>query len=777
MDQLDFLDRVWGTGDAFVQFQQKALDANGERTGDPTDTKAFRWPMERDRIGRYLMLRTEEDLYFAVPGYKSKERRQTEIKHLHAVYVDDDGVTGEYRLPPSITVESSPGHYHHYWVVADAQEPSRMLRVGFEISAAHRHDNEYHADMAQDHKHCGTDPGGWDATQILRVPGTLNTKKEYGPEPHRVTGTDFGHTYTVEELEAAYPKTDTEYVSLTNVDEIPSGLPELEPLLSQLGNRADLIDLYTVAPTGRGNSSGWDERLYALENELFRMGFTAPEVYRVALSSACNKFARGVRNGDGTYTPRPNPALDLWRDVAKAEKAHGMRDSTWEAPDYDRDSTFAIQPSADGDDRTPENRVRPPAFTMNLLTKEEAQRAEAKETFIDKYVSWATSKTDAAHVYHVASAFTVLSLVFGEFGHASPKFGKLRLNLWFMVMGKTTRARKSTSRGLMIKLLKGVQTSIYQYDMGSDFTAEGLTSVLLERPRQSSLIHRDEVQGLFKEINGKGYMSGLNDILTALYDGEVNGRLRQGSGAQEGAEVNFVLFLMGIVSKITDILTLEDFQSGFLSRFIHVIGEAPPRTKESEWLDQAPVNEVVSGDPEYLKLVSLLMKQRTHWHKIAENRHTVSIRFEEDAWRRWNEANWDLQESVQQHERAEILEAALDRMGKSAIKASALLAMAEGRDRVSLDDVLVALKYMNGWAVDMVRSSEMVSESFWKKDMAALEDLALRKGGSIKWEEAYSKMDKRPHEFAQLVEGLALSGRMKVQLDDSTKTKWLEVKM
>lgn len=770
MNQLDFFDRVWGSAEGFVQLQQKRQDDNGDRTGDPTDTKSFRWPMERERIGRYTMLRTEEDLYFAVPLYKEAQRRGDVIKLMASVYVDDDGVTGEYRLPPSVVVYSSPGHKHAYWVLDTPAEPQRALRVGFEISAAHRHDNEAHGDMAE-HKFCGTDPGGWDSTQILRVPGTLNTKKAYGPEHHRVDVEDFGHTYTIEQLEAAYPQTESEYVSLTNIDEIPAGLPELEPLLTRLGGRADLIDLYTNEPTGRGDSSGWDERLYALENELFRLGWSAPEVYVVALTSACNKFRRGVRNGDGTYTPRPNPDADLWRDVAKAEKAHGMHQSTWTAPGYDRNSAMPDE----AEERTPEGRPRPPEFEMNLLTPEELELVEARQTFVDKYVSWATSKTDAAHVYHIASAFTILSLVFGEFGHASPKFGKLRLNLWFLVMGKTTRARKSTSRGLMLKVVKGLQTAIYQYDMGSDFTAEGLSTALLDKPRQSSLIHRDEVQGMFKEINGKNYMAGLNDMLTALYDGEVSGKVRNGSGVQEGAEINFVLFLMGIVGKITEILTLDDFQSGFLSRFIHVIGEAPARTKESEWLDQAPMSEIVTGDPAYMELLKVLMMERTKWHKRAEDRHTVSIRFEEDAWRRWNEANWDMQEAVQEHERAEVLEAALDRMGKSAIKAAALLAMSEGRDKANLSDVQVALKYMNGWAVDMVRSSTLVSESFWKKDMNALVDIALRKGGTIKWEEAYSKMDKKPHEFQQLVEGLVLSGRAQVQVDAATKAKWLEV--
>lgn len=777
--QLEFLDDIWGVEPGFVQLVQRTKDAAGERTGEPTDAKEFRWPDERSRIGRYVDTRIEEELYFAVPGYKKPTRRQSDVKWLNAVYVDDDGTTGEWKLEPSYIINSSPGHRHVYWVLDKAHDPHEVSRIGFEISAFHRHDSEFHDDLEVGHKHCGTDPGGWDLTQILRVPGTVNMKAEYGPGfKHRVTVEEAsGKTYTLEQLRAAYPETDAPFVSALPDDKLPADLPDHTDLLAQLANRSDLIDLFTQEPTGRGNAQGWDERLFALENELFRLGFTVKEVYAIAWHSACNKFKRGVRGSDGkTFTPRPNPELDLWRDVLKASLVHGHRETTWQAPGYDQNSIVDLVKGVDGEDAERIFSSVKPAFVLDLLTPEEHVMIAPNITFIDEYVDWATSKTDAAKVFHIASAFTILSVIFGEFGHAMPKFGRMRLNLWFLVMGKTTRARKSTSRGLMMKIIDGVTTSEFKYDEGSDFTAEGLTNALLEKPRQSSLVHRDEVQGMFKEIMTKSYMAGVADTLTELYDGLVRGKKRATGGVKnvDKVETNFVLFLMGIIGKITSVLTLEDFQSGFLARFIHVLGETPPRTRESEWLDQASPTEIAAGDPGYLNLIRGLMQTRSGWSKITTDRHTVAIVFEEDAWRRWNEANWDLQESVVGHERAEILEAAVDRMGKSAIKAACLLAMSEGRNRVNMYDILTALDYTSAWASDMVRSAEMVSESFWKKDMGLLHDIIIKKGGTIKWEDAYARMDKQPGEFKNLVEGVVLSGMARVQTDEKTKTRWLE---
>jgi hypothetical protein len=71
------------------------------------------------------------------------------------------------KVAPSIVVESSPGRWQAYWLLAEPID-----KYGAE-NIAHR--------IAYWHKDDGCDQSGWDLTQLLRVPGTPNYKYDDKP--------------------------------------------------------------------------------------------------------------------------------------------------------------------------------------------------------------------------------------------------------------------------------------------------------------------------------------------------------------------------------------------------------------------------------------------------------------------------------------------------------------------------------------------------------------------------------------------------------------------
>src|SRR5690606_15961224 len=163
-----------------------------------------------------------------------------------------------------------------------------------------------------------------------------------------------------------------------------------------------------------------------------------------------------------------------------------------------------------------------------FLSADERKRLP-DDTLVDRYVRWASTITDAAKQYHRAGILTVMSAVFGEFGLPPTKFYMGRLNLWFLVLGGTTRSRKSTARHMWLRLLRDLQTGEYDYVFGSDVPAEALAEELSEKPAWSSVFQRDEVHGLLGQESSKGYLAGLREDFTELYYGHVRIRKRVGT--------------------------------------------------------------------------------------------------------------------------------------------------------------------------------------------------------------------------------------------------------
>ena len=482
--------------------------------------------------------------------------------------------------------------------------------------------------------------------------------------------------------------------------------------------------------------------------------------YVICLDHPFNKFAQdGKHNSDEL----------LWADVLRARSKSVLGD-TEDALDYE-----------------PVVTVEPTVKDKSVDFLSAAEKASLPSTFIDDYVAWAGSKTDAAAEYHVASAFMILSTVFSDFGHAVPKFGKLPLNLWFMVLGETTRSRKSTTRALGMSFIRALSVLPdadddmvvgYNYDLGSDFTPEALDNELLKHPNRSALLHRDEAQGWIQEMDKKAYMAGAKGKMTELYDGHVSGKLRATGDNNRRASVDVALnlFVMGIRSQVCEYLTQEDFRSGFLTRFIYIEATAPPRSPESDWLEQADIHEVKQGDDVFTKMVKRIEASRQHWEDFTPSvdAPTVPVPCVPDAWKRLNKFITDVLDAAEGHQRHQIIEAASDRLTKSILKAATLLAMLDCCDEVQVEHMLAAINFASSWFGHMVNMANGISESSWARKQKEVEDFLLQKGGTAKWEVVYRQFrsDLRADEFLKIIQALTDAGLISVYPDDK-QVRWI----
>lgn len=726
METRSFIESVLGQGAGYATIV--TMDSHNS----PTVQKFFSYPDDVDALVAYAESMADYDVYFSPILFHEERRIRENAKSVSVVYADADTCDPKnFKLEPSISVQTSPGRWHTYWILESEQDPQRVAMLAKQIAYAHRDQ--------------GCDVSGWNPTKLLRVAGSKNLKHD---QPADVTAVSTGQVYSIEEIEEVYKDVEVSPVMEVISKEFPEQLPETMKVLSKVSGNQEILSLYLDEPTPHSDLS---KMLWKLEMELFRQGLTPEEVFVIAKYAKCNKYHHPDR-------PRRMDADgDLWREILRAKVA--VQDNTTHVAEAPDDLPVVIEKE------------------INFLKDEERSDVDSLETFIDKYVAWAGSKTDGAVEYQEAGAFMILSSAYSDIGCAAPKYGKMGLNLWFMLLGETTRSRKSTSRSLMLKMLTAYEKYAgYQIDIGSNATGEALVKHLAGRDKLTSLFHRDEVQGLFKEFVTKTYMAAAADQYTELYDGRVPVMLRS-TGAQSGtkalqterAETNFLMYLMGITSKVAETLTIDYFRSGFLARFIYVVADAPERSRESEDLEQASQDASFVRDDAMEELTRSVYDSALWWQKKG-GPFPMPILMTDEALARFNEFKWEMGDYATGHPNEESIEPSRQRLALSVWKASVLLAMYDRSEKVELIHVLIAIKYGEQWFKNLVRMAGAISASEWQRDVDSLEALIVQKGGRMRYEEAYKKFgDKRRREFDEMVDALSSQARARMVVDNTKK--------
>ena len=729
MEIREFFEAIFADGEGIATIVTKGA------TGELTEQKFFKYPAQLDDMVIQATAKAGDDVYFSPILFNAERRIKENAKTVSVVYADADTCSPEnFLVEPSISVQTSVDRWHTYWILDGQADPQQIALLSKKVAYAHAHQ--------------GCDKSGWNTTKLLRVPNTTNRKRE----PYAITATSNGLIYTIEDIELHYGDVDVEPIRELALKELPEGWPDLMKTMAKLNSNPEILGLYLEQPKANSDLS---KLLWKLEMLLFKQGLTPEEVFVIARSAKCNKYHSPLR------PKRLDADGDLWREV---QRAH---------------SSFMDEPQLANTaiDLTDIDTVSLSEFTKpSFLSDDERSVVTETRTFIDDYKSWAMSKTDGAIQYQIASAFTLLSTVFCDIGYAVPKFGKMGLNLWFMVLGETTLTRKSTSRNLMLRAVREFEKySGYQIDIGSDATPEGVTSILSERSGKTSLLHRDEVQGMFKDFINKTYMASAAERFTELYDGHVPVVIRssKGKAQTERAETNFIMYLMGITSKTADVLTTEYFRSGFLARFIYVTAPTPPRTKESEDIQQADEYDVVVRDEALDWMIKSLYDSVAFWQKKGSP-SPRPVRLSREALERFNQFKWDMGDWTDKHPEKESIEPSRQRLALSIWKCAVLLAMYEKSDEVQLRHMLTAIYYSEDWFWNLVQMASAISASEWQRDVDRLEVLIAEKGGRIRYEEAYKKFsNKRKREFDEMVE--ALRSQARIQTIVEAQKTYLEV--
>jgi hypothetical protein len=631
------------------------LKTNQKVTGDAlVKQHFFPWPDGLDKALALIdKVKTQQDVYFTPFLTIRRRRKKQDITETPVAWADGDLCPLESLLvPPSAVIRSSNAgeqdKYHFYWKFDDIQTSD----VGEHISKRIAY---YHADE-------GMDRSGWDLTQLLRVPETYNHK--FSP-PLQVSKAIIDEDLTyIEEDFRPYPEVEstTEFHPLENVE-----LPDVSAQEILLQHKVELnpraFDLYNIEPD---QLRDWSKNLWELELICLEAGISPEETFIIARSSACNKYARDNR-----------PEKNLWKEVQKA--AVYVKDRDKEVPDVLTAGAVKVEPP-------------------RLLDDSERARVERDETFIERYTKWAKKLGDAAVQYHPAGAFVILSSLLCGNVKLPTSFGTVVPNLWFMILADTTLTRKSTAMDNATDLLLDIDDDIL---LATDGSIEGLLTSMATRSGKPSLFLRDEVTGLIEAMSKKEYMAGMMETLTKMYDAKHMKRILR----RETIDVRdprLVLFAGGIRSKMMDLLTYQHVSSGFLPRFIFI-------TAESDLTRIKPI-----GPPTMVNLEErddLIDEARTIYGHYAVTVNPSSngkasipkqwnAELTEEAWLLYNKYEFRLLDfAIESHDPA-LVTPMMDRLSKSGLKASVLLAASRiHQDKIEVTelDVLHAFYYIEQW--------------------------------------------------------------------------------
>jgi hypothetical protein len=244
----------------------------------------------------YASSMKDEDVYFSPILYYEERRIRENAKTVSVVYADADTCDpSNFRVAPSISVETSNGRWHTYWILDNEQDPQRVALIAKQIAYAHRDQ--------------GCDVSGWNPTKLLRIPGTSN--KKYA-ESQAVTASSTGEIYKLDDIELAYKDIIVDKILDLSDAPLPESPPAVMTVLAKISGNKEVLSLYLDEPMP---SSDLSKMLWKLELELFRSGLTAEEVFVVAKHARCNKYHSPLR------AKRADPDGDLWREVQRAENA------------------------------------------------------------------------------------------------------------------------------------------------------------------------------------------------------------------------------------------------------------------------------------------------------------------------------------------------------------------------------------------------------------------------------------------------------------------------
>lgn len=285
-------------------------------------------------------------------------------------------------------------------------------------------------------------------------------------------------------------------------------------------------------------------------------------------------------NGDAARTDRLFRAGGLMRP--KWASKHGAK--TYGALTIERALTTRTEGFTGPNGRRPIGEVQADAPAIETDTPYTFDHAVGDDHFVSHFIRYGAECVDSAYEYLETVALICLAAATPGLRAQLRQYPRgLPTAFYAMLVGDSTRSRKSTAAGLGLDLLADV---VPDCQLAEQASPEAFVEQLAARSNASTLWYVDELGETLDKLHHAKYMAGLRGLLLQLYEGRsyrykrTTKRTKQGQAVEDALVIeNPNLSLLGATTEsIFEIVTARDISSGFMARFAVVMPiTRPPR--------------------------------------------------------------------------------------------------------------------------------------------------------------------------------------------------------